>query len=288
MIPILIRTKDRVDYLNTTLKSLTATNIQNSIIIIADDCSESDEMNKYLFTDEIIELNNKSWLNQIEEDLTQDAFNYLNLKDYDDNLTNVDLWNRYIGNIPYETKIRGIGNKFTTIRPSKNNGDIRGLLWTIMAGFELFRNNDRIIILEDDLIFNKNWFNISNYILDKELNSNVGLISVYNREFDKTTSLSLNLYNEVNEIGGVMYLIHRQFYNFLKNKNMFNMNNINCPESTGGDVFLQNFTKKHNYRILNTNDSYIQHIGIRSLCRPGRFIRCSRNFILPYAWNEDF
>ena len=42
------------------------------------------------------------------------------------------------------------------------------------------------------------------------------------------------------------------------------------------------------YRILNTNDSYIQHIGIRSLCRPGRFIRCSRNFIQPYTWNEEF
>ena len=52
MIPILIRTKDRVHYLHTTVKSLTATDLKNSLIVIADDCSESDEMNHYLFTND--------------------------------------------------------------------------------------------------------------------------------------------------------------------------------------------------------------------------------------------
>ena len=104
MVPILIRSKDRVDYLNTTLKSLTASDIDNSMIVIADDCSETDEMNAYLFSDNIIEIENKGWIDQITNDVTQNAYNYLRLDDYKEELTNFDLWNNYIGNIPYETK----------------------------------------------------------------------------------------------------------------------------------------------------------------------------------------
>lgn len=285
MVPILIRSKDRVDYLNTTLKSLTASDIDNSMIVIADDCSETDEMNAYLFSDNIIEIENKGWIDQITNEVTQDAYNYLRLDDYKEELTNFDLWNNYIGNIPYETKIKGIGKRFTTIRPNKNNGDVYGLLWTIMAGFELFKNTDRIIILEDDLIFNKNWFNIANHIYDRESASKVGLVSVYNREFEDSNYL--NLYEDRNNIGGVMYLIPRGVYTFLKRQGIYSMK-TKIDESLGGDVFLQQFLTRYGYRILNTNDSYIQHIGIRSLCRPGRFIRCSRNFIQPYTWNEEF
>ena len=68
--------------------------------------------------------------------------------------------------------------------------------------------------MEDDLIFNKNWLNITNYIYELEKRSKLGLISVYNRDND-------NLYNEkmyktTDNIGGVMYLIPRNVYDFLK------------------------------------------------------------------------
>ena len=41
----------------------------------------------------------------------------------------------------------------------------------------------------NDLIFNKNWLNLTNYIYESEKRSKLGLISVYNRDND-------NLYNE--------------------------------------------------------------------------------------------
>ena len=50
MTPILIRSKDRVDYLYTTLKSLTGTILNDAYIVIVDDCSESDEMKKFLYS----------------------------------------------------------------------------------------------------------------------------------------------------------------------------------------------------------------------------------------------
>lgn len=284
MIPILIRSKDRVDYLNSTLKSLTASNLSDSIIVIADDCSESDEMKKFLYTSETFSIENKGWIDQINESISEDAYNYLGLKDYDGTLTNLDLWKKYVGDIPYETTIKGIGNKFTAIHPNKNNGDVYGLLWTIMAGFELFKNTDRIVILEDDLIFNRNWLKMANFIFNKEINSNIGLVSVYNREFEDSNFLKL--YDERNNIGGVMYLIPKEVYTFLKRQGIYTTKNIDT--SIGGDVFLQQYLVKNGFKIFNSNDSYIQHIGVRSLCRPGRFIRCSRNFVKPYAWNEEF
>jgi hypothetical protein len=229
MIPILIRAKDRINYLNITLKSLTATNIGNSIIIIADNCSTSNEMNKFLFTSEEIESEN----------------------------------------------IRGIGNKFSTIRPNTSNNDVFGLLWTMMAGFELFQNTDRIVILDDDLIFNSNWFQISNYIFNKELNTNVGIVSVFNN--DSEDSKYLKLYNEKKYVSSAMFMIHRDLYNTLKRSGVYS-SKINIDESTSGDIFLQRFAYANEFKILNTNDSYIQHIGNEN----------TRNFIEPCAWNEEF
>ena len=139
--------------------------------------------------------------------------------------------------------------------------------------------------MEDDLIFNKNWLNITNYIYESEKRSKLGLISVYNRDND-------NLYNEkmyktTDNIGGVMYLIPRNVYDFLNRTNSLVLN-INDEDNIGGDVHLQNKLLKNEYLIYNSNESYIQHIGIRSLVRPGRFLRMSRNFMQPFAWNKDF
>lgn len=282
MTPILIRSKDRVDYLYTTLKSLTGTILNDAYIVIVDDCSESDEMKKFLYSNDEIKLKNIGWKQQIKNDVKEKSIYFFN----PNNLTDNEMWEKYIGNeLPYETNITGIKDKFTVIQPSKNMGDLCGLYWTIMAGFELFKNIEKIIILEDDLIFNKNWLNITNYIYESEKRSKLGLISVYNRDND-------NLYNEkmyktTDNIGGVMYLIPRNVYDFLNRTNSLVLN-INDEDNIGGDVHLQNKLLKNEYLIYNSNESYIQHIGIRSLVRPGRFLRMSRNFMQPFAWNKDF
>lgn len=289
MIPILIRTKDRVDYLYTTLKSLTATLLDDCEIIILDDCSETDEMKKFLYTNESFTIENKGWIDQINNDVKEEIPK--NCKHFfnPDNFSNTDIWEKYIGNnLPYETSITGIKDKFTVIQPSKNMGDLCGLYWSIMSGFEIFLNSDRIIILEDDLIFNKNWLNITNFIYNKEKYTKLGLISVYNRDNDILNNpFTGNLYKTTDNIGGVMYMIPRNVYEFLKKNNKIILD-IDDKKNIGGDVHLQEVLLKNEFLIYNTNDSYIQHIGIRSSIRPGRFLRFSRSFLQPFAWNEEF
>ena len=71
MTPILIRSKDRIDYLYTTLKSLTGTILNDAYIVIVDDCSESDEMKKFLYSNDEIKLKNIGWKQQIKNDVTR-------------------------------------------------------------------------------------------------------------------------------------------------------------------------------------------------------------------------
>ena len=83
-----------------------------------------------------------------------------------------------------------------------------------------------------------------------------------------------------------MYIISRNVFNKMKEKKLFD-STISDTE-LGGDVYFQKWLYKNNFKIFNSYNSYIQHIGILSTVRPGRFLRYSKNFVQPFAWNEDF
>ena len=219
MIPILIRTKDRPFYLNTTLASLTATNLNDCQIFITDDCSTSDIMNEYLFTDHDIILPNFTWYDEMNDKITTKGSI---IKD-NLNLSNKEIWNKYIGNVPIKTKIKGLKNRYTVIQPKYHNGDLFGLLWTIFIGFSTFKGAEQIIILEDDLIFNKDWLEYCISIFNKVNNKFLGCISMYNRENDFTCRYNLDSFYENPNVGGVMYMIPRNVYNAMKNNGLFNL-----------------------------------------------------------------
>ena len=96
MTPILIRSKDRVDYLYTTLKSLTGTILNDAYVVIVDDCSESDEMKKFLYSNDEIKLKNIGWKQQIKNDVKEKSIYFFN----PNNLTDNEMWEKYIGNCP--------------------------------------------------------------------------------------------------------------------------------------------------------------------------------------------
>ena len=281
MTPILIRTKDRPHYLHTTLKSLTGTNLYDGLIIIADDCSSDIIMNDYLFSNKIIKFNNFTWCDEIDNEISEIGGIFSDGPNKEK--TNKEIWNEYVGNLPNENFGLGLKEKFNIIQPKENKGDKAGLIWTIGAGFTLFKNAEKIIILEDDLIFNKDWLKITNMIYEREKNLNLGCISVYNREITDDINI---LYQERDKIGGVMYLIPRKVYNLMKADKLFSKDF--SENNLGGDVFFLEWLVSKNLKILNSTTSYIQHIGIKSLCRPGRFLRYSINFIKPFAWNKEF
>ena len=85
MTPILIRSKDRVDYLYTTLKSLTGTILNDAYVVIVDDCSESDEMKKFLYSNDEIKLKNIGWKQQIKNDVKEKSIYFFNPNNLTDN-----------------------------------------------------------------------------------------------------------------------------------------------------------------------------------------------------------
>ena len=282
MTPIIIRTKDRPHYLHTTLKSLMGTELSDGLVIIADDCSTDETTNNYLFTDKIIKFKDFTWTDELNNEITQKGNIFSKSKDL--NKSNQEIWDTYIGNIPIETYALGLKNKFNIIQPKENKGVKAGLLWTINAGFTLFRNVEKIVILEDDLIFNKDWLKVSNLIYEREKMTNLGCISVYNREISQMDNA---LYTERQKIGGVMYMIPRKVFNLMKDDDLFSLT-FSKENNIGGDVFFLEWLVSRGLKILNSSSSYIQHIGIKSLSRPGRFLRYSVNFIQPYAWDRKF
>ena len=183
-------------------------------------------------------------------------------------------------------EVRGIKNKFTIISPDFQMGDKFGLLWTILAGFKLYPLAKYIIVLEDDLLFNKDWLIIADQIYNETINSkHQGLITVYNRESDETKNDPL--YFKIDNISGQMYLIPRFIFDLLLKEKIFNQYFTN-KNNISGDVYFYTFVLNHGLNLLNSSSSYIQHIGIKSICREGRFLRYSKNFLRPYAWNENF
>ena len=78
----------------------------------------------------------------------------------------------------------------------------------------LYPNAKTCCIMEDDMLFNKNWLKTAKHIYESESRrSNVGLVSVYN-EHAKSTEFPDYLKND--RFQGKMFLITNKFYKLLK------------------------------------------------------------------------
>ena len=229
---------------------------------------------KYLYTDENIILPKINWEEQV-------------LSNSKKRPNDLKIFRKYFYDLPFvNNNVKGIKNKFTIISPETHLGDKGGILWTIYIGFKLYQYAKYIIIIEDDLLFNKDWLKIADQIYNETVNNqNLGLISMYNRTSNDVINNSL--YFKIDNIGGVMYLIPRFVFDLLLNERIFDQR-IEFNNNSSGDVYFYQFVLNHGLNIFNSSASYIQHIGIKSICRNGQFLRYSKNFLRPYAWNEDF
>lgn len=274
MFPILIRSRNRPEYLHITLKSLSASNLLDGQIIIVDDCSDNELSNQYLYTNKKLILPTISWENQV--------LSNKNKKNND-----LEIFRKYFYDLPIiNNEVRGIKDKFTVISPQEQLGVKNCLLWVILTGFKLYPLAKYIVVLEDDLLFNKDWLKIADQIYNETINSeHQGLITVYNRASDKIDNNSL--YFKIKNISGQMYLIPRFIFDLLLKEKIFNQR-FTPENNLSSDVYLYTFVLNHGLNLLNSSSSYIQHIGVKSICREGRFLRYSKNFLRPYAWNKNF
>ena len=118
--PILVRTRNRPDYLHLTLKSLTATNLLDGEIIIMDDHSDDELTKEYLYTNNNIVLPEIDWENQI-----------LNNEKRRDN--DLEIFKKYFTDLPEVNKeANGIKNRFPIISSNECLGVKNGFLWSVL------------------------------------------------------------------------------------------------------------------------------------------------------------
>jgi hypothetical protein len=279
MIPIAIRTRNRAVYLDTTLKSLWATDLpEDCPIVVIDDLSDGDVMTKYLFTDDVIELP--------EPHKWHDG----------------PAWQQRAGKIENVPRLRGIKSRVEVVQPGMRQGVRGGIFWCTNYMMTRFPDAPAVIVIEADAIFHKDWYTATMKAYEGSKvgkgpnGERLGLLSAYDRKgLNKNTNprgwgwrsvrqLGNGNWNCGNGIGGVMYLLTREFYQA----------DIKCmskdrpyhPGQRGGDTTLQGHCAFQKFNIAVTSPSFIQHIGWVSSAWPGKNWRHTRNFKQPFAFEE--
>lgn len=267
--PIIILTKDNPEYLYLTLKSLTATEIENNPIIIVDDGSSMQMTRTFLYTNETIDVSFDDWT-KVSELSSQE------IADKEAAMSFLD--------IPKISKIFGIKRKFSIVKTPTYLGQEYRTMFAINLGFSLYPKAKTCCVLEDDMLFNKNWFKVLKKIYQCEYNaSNVGLVSIYN-EIAKKTEFPLYLKN--NRFQGKMFLITNKFYKMLKKYQYFNTSDL----IRSGTIYeiLQGLAYKFGFDTFVSLKSYVQNIGKRNLCNKDKILKYDDNFLKPIAWNKNF
>jgi hypothetical protein len=246
---------------------------------VLDDCSETPLAKQYLFTDDIIKLDKPHvWP------------------------TEHNLWKRiYKTKLSNVTHLRGIKSRAVVNQPETRKGVRGGIFWCIDHMMKEFPDAPAVIIIEGDVLFNKDWYNATMraYNLCKEgkgpNGDRLGLLSAYDRKgrfknphknvwgWRSVKKLHSGNWGCANGIGGVMYLVTREFYK----ADITNMQKHYKVGLRAGDTSLQGQCGTCGFNIAVTCPSYIQHIGLESLAWPGKGWRYAANFKHPFSFETS-
>jgi len=282
MYPIALRTHNRPVYLDVTLKSILATNLPDDYeLLVLDDCSNDEVTRQYLFTDDVITL--------------PTPFSFPTFKN----------WESYVGNIRPVQKLKGIKSTVEVVQPDTRKGVRGGIFWCVDYMMTRYSDAPGVIIIEADAVFHKKWYeatcfaydNLAKRVAKQGPNGDqIGIVSCYDRKGSSKTLKTHKkkmgagwrnlkkkrpgLWNCAGGIGGVMYLITREFYN--RAKKAFKASYP--PKQRSGDTMLQSACANKSLSIGITVPSYCQHIGKESTAWPEKGWRFTKNFKKPFAF----
>ena len=273
--PIAIRTLERSTFLDTTIRSLKASDMPDCPTIVIDDCSVGQDAQKHLYSDERFMLTNPiTWPNS-------------------------DEWTKYIGRIRSPKGLTGISKEMEVMTTGTRKGDVGGIFWIVDYMMTRFTDAPAIIIIEADCVARRDWYTITDKIFTefKEISGPVGnglgMISGYDRwgkgevnELSYTTPYGVfrnpvrredGRWNFFNSVASVMLLFTREFYERCKKE-------FQATYGTKERACDQSVTTLCTCRGLNTVATYptcFQHVGFQSLCWINvkcKDIRAAKNF----------
>lgn len=165
--PILILTRDNPEYLYVTLKSLSATNLDNNPIIIIDDSSELKFTKNFYSTMDEFNVTFDDWTKEGKSKSSQEISDKIIAKSF---LA-----------IPQITKIKGIKRKFQIISTPYVLGPTKIIQFALKTCFTLFPKANKCCIIDDNILFNKYWLKEALSIFEdtNKGENKVGIVSVY-------------------------------------------------------------------------------------------------------------
>lgn len=260
MIPVLVTCKDRIRYLDITLKSLSATLPKEVEVYLSDDGSINQQ---YLKTNEIIKLH--------------DDYKFPN----DD-----ENWKKYIGFLNNCSQITGIKNKVNVFYWKK----CRGILNFTLATHWIFNNHNcsHVIKIQDDVVLKKNWYEKFCEILSNH--PSAGIVSGFRYFFANAELKKLD--EDTEEIidgycGGLLMALSYSAFN--KNPEFRRTANNKTRDM---DEFWIDNCRTTGLQVLVTTPGMCQHIGYNSIIYEdkemfGKKFRIDQNMFPPYELEKN-
>lgn len=230
-VPIVILCKDRVRYLDTELKSITATCPTSINVFLSNDGTTNANMLRYLGTNETVPLDD-DW--KFPEDNKE--------------------WNRLIGVIPNPDHTQGIKGKTRQILHARSAGT-KNLGLAVKQVFEE-TSAEYVIKMEDDLVFTPRWYFT---LIRAIIHSPCDLISGFRYFYGHPER---EAYNDLVEIvtkgytGGQLMICSRRFFN--RCNRVFNNEILTIWDND--DLWI-NECRKNGMLFGVTTKSVCQHIG---------------------------
>jgi hypothetical protein len=264
-----VLTKDNPEYLYVTLKSLTATETFGNPIVVVDDCSAIDKTKTFLYTNETLQVKFDDWTVKDNES-TQE-------------LCDKEAASSYL-NIPQIVEIFGIKKKFSVVKTPRYLGRSYRTLFGMKLAFDLYPTSRECVILDDDILFNRDWLKKMKQISSFEnFKGNVGLTSAYSEKMKPGLEAE---YSKNESIRGKCVMVSKKLYDKMKTIGLFK----NMRLSGEGSFYdkLQRLADRLGFISLVTRDSYIQSLEKRNIVNKDKILKYDKNFVMPIAWNESF
>jgi len=260
ILPIMVLCKNRLRYLDTTLKSLSAT-IPSVPVYLVSDGSTNPSFIEYLTTQNKIEVNDSPYPNS-------------------------DEWIKYAGFLPNKTHVQGILGKFYIILRRQSTG-LQNLGFAANLIFQNHPKAKHIIKIEDDVIFPKNWYS---RFCNTVANSSAGLVSGF-RNFFKPISFQNNILLS-GYTTAQLFAISRTLWNKQPDLKNAPCTIFGTDEKLTPDDYWIDKCREVNMNVEVTKISYCQHIGIISefwgnRFKPSHINRMDRQLLPPFAISDS-
>lgn len=236
MIPILVTCKNRLRYLDATLKSISLTVPAGVVVYVVDDGSVNSDMIDYLTTDRVIHVNDYEFPNGNNE------------------------WITRIGFIPNHD-VQGVKGKVNVILKEPPSEGVKTFTSAIRYIFEKNKCS-HVIKVQDDVVFKQGWYSAM-----KKSALKSGITSGFRHFFD---SAKLSIVNgntdilEAGHVGGICLMISLEL---CKDKPILINNDV--VRTRDMDDFWTDNCRSAGMSIHVTNPGVCQHVGFKSLVYQG-------------------